>query len=62
MKLNKEEMKNVFGGQIKQIICTYYRESGGALQWPCNGSLDDCQSVADSLCDPDDNCINVDCR
>ena len=62
MKLNKEEMKNVFGGMIQQIICSYHNEIGGVVQLICGGSLDDCQSTADHLCETDDSCILVDCQ
>jgi hypothetical protein len=62
MKLNKEEMKNVFGGMDREVTCTFYYVSGPASQSSCKNSPDDCQWGADFICENNDNCVDVDCR
>ena len=50
--LTHHEIKNIFGGGGSgTYTCTYYRVTGGAVQWTCPSSLDDCQWAADLKCD-----------
>ena len=60
--LSHHEIKNILGGSGDSCYCTYYQEVGGTTGWKCNGTLKDCQDVADERCSADDNCVNVDCR
>ena len=60
VKLSRNEMKNVLGG-LKQVSCSY-SGSGGNGSYPCSGSVDDCQAVADTLCGGSDGCDDIDCR
>jgi hypothetical protein len=64
MKLNKEEMKNIFGG-VAQVICKWSWAPGYQQNTPdltsCSGSADGCQAAADAFCWANDACTNVDC-
>ena len=67
MKLNKEEMKSILGGQIQQqLTCTWTWAAGyqqhSPQTTPCTGDESGCQAQADAICWAFDACLDVDCR
>lgn len=61
-KLSRAEMKNVLGGKVQSCTITY--AGGGHGTFTCSGSAatpDNCQAAADSWCQGNNSCSDIDC-